>query len=455
MRYIEFKLVEGYREVTQKFSQSADPAEVEKIIAAYRDLVNRNQVQGNERNIDWWGKQGWENFARFVQAKSQQKSQTQIKRRKDVGQSHTIEENDRWLVVIPLDKAASCFHGKDTDWCTTKPNHDYFEKYFRDENVTLIYFLEKASGSKWAMAVYSNGEVDYFDKNDKELDQGQFEAQTGLNSDTYISKIVQGTEAGSKITSARDSLRQEKWDLENAIDDFTSSSNTKRDLEIETMLHRVKDLRLLRNYVLHLYYSNNDTPVEFDPNMQSLMMNKSPGLIKYIANPTERTAKAAVSASGQLIQHIRNPSREIMIAAVEENPFVIKDIENPPREIIDLAIEMSPYAVQGLANIDTETLIKSTNAYLNLSEDDGGPDKRNGDPLISEVVQWLTNFQNRGAKITDYKFYRWLADNYKYGANAISAFFLMNGKILNQEIAKDIATEHPEKFQVIRGLPTV
>ena len=82
MRFIEFNITEGYKEVTSKFNQEANPNDVANLIAKYRDLVNRNQVQGNERNIDWWGKQGWESFRKYVDAKSQQTSQTQQKKRK-------------------------------------------------------------------------------------------------------------------------------------------------------------------------------------------------------------------------------------------------------------------------------------------------------------------------------------------------------------------------------------
>jgi len=158
MRYTELKLVEGYKEVTQKFAQEAEAEQVKKAIDQYRELVNRNQVQGNERNIDWWGKQGWERFRTFVNAKSQQQSITQQKKRKNTGRSHTLAENDRWLIVVPLDKDASCFHGKGTDWCTTKPDHDYFHVYFLNSSATLIYFLQKQTGAKWAASVHPDGE---------------------------------------------------------------------------------------------------------------------------------------------------------------------------------------------------------------------------------------------------------------------------------------------------------
>jgi hypothetical protein len=41
---------EGYKEATAEFTTASnDKAEVDKIIAQYRELVNRNQVKGDEK----------------------------------------------------------------------------------------------------------------------------------------------------------------------------------------------------------------------------------------------------------------------------------------------------------------------------------------------------------------------------------------------------------------------
>ena len=58
MRYNEFKLTEGYKEVQQKFSQEADPTKVATAFDVFKKLVSANRISGQERNIDWWGNQG-------------------------------------------------------------------------------------------------------------------------------------------------------------------------------------------------------------------------------------------------------------------------------------------------------------------------------------------------------------------------------------------------------------
>jgi len=53
-------LAEGYKETIAAFNQEAgnlrtnDATIVQQTIDQYKSLVNRNQLQGNERNIDWW-----------------------------------------------------------------------------------------------------------------------------------------------------------------------------------------------------------------------------------------------------------------------------------------------------------------------------------------------------------------------------------------------------------------
>jgi hypothetical protein len=90
-------------------------------------LCQRNQVVGQERNIDYWRKQGIDAFAKFVGQKLTIPSKTEIKRSKIPGKHIDLVDNDQWQIVIPLDKESSCFHGKNTKWCTTKPNASYFE----------------------------------------------------------------------------------------------------------------------------------------------------------------------------------------------------------------------------------------------------------------------------------------------------------------------------------------
>jgi len=329
MRYTDLIFVEGYKEVTQKFAQEVDPSQEQMVldlIAKYKDLVNRNQVQGNERNIDWWGKQGYQNFEKFVNAKSQQQSQSQQKNRKNTGKSHTLAETDKWLIVVPLDKDASCFHGKGTDWCTTKPQHDYFEQYFRDNSVTLIYFLEKATGAKWAAAVHNDGHDQWFDINDREIGNGMFSDQTGIPIEQamkYVAMVQdKSTDVAKDANNSRDNMKSELRRVHDMIDDLKASGSREKSPEIETLLLRVRKAEALKDY---MYIVSNGDPVAMDQNMQTLIVSQLPRLLKYISNATPRSVGMLIKNHLKYLVEFEETNPELVYKTVKSNPNVIPD----------------------------------------------------------------------------------------------------------------------------------
>lgn len=351
MKYIEFRLAEGYKEVTQKFAQDTDLKQVQDIIATYKDLVNRNQVHGNERNIDWWGKQGYQNFEKFVNAKSQQQSQTQQKKRTATGNSHTLAETAEWLIVVPLDKDASCFHGKGTDWCTTKPQHDYFEQYFRDNNVTLIYFLQKKTGAKWACAV-RNGEVSgWFDINDREIWDDKFSEQTGIPVEQamkYVAMVSDKTsDVAKKADTSRISMRDAINTTNSMIDDLKRSGSNERSIKIETLLLKIKDQELLHNYMKVIY---NGKPVELDQNMQQLMAYKLPQQLSKIANITSKTLRIVIKNHPQFMTRLAQENTQATYNVMKNEPNLIPYVNDEvtyypgylPPQIQKLFVERDP-----------------------------------------------------------------------------------------------------------------
>ena len=239
-------LVEGYKEAQEEFASVAGDEQAASTIETYRNLVSRNQVEGNERNIDFWRKQGWEKFRYFVDGKSQQKSIRQEKESMSEGKSVVLQETDQWLVVVPLDKDASCFHGKNTDWCTTKPFQTHFEKYFYQMDIILIYFLKKGTGDKWAVATYKKTRPlgEYFDKNDNKITRLAFIQQTGLNPDSYMNLA-----AHSMIDDQRQEARRT---YKAAVDYLERSPLDRVDPKVEQLLMIVKDPRAVVRYCINV-----------------------------------------------------------------------------------------------------------------------------------------------------------------------------------------------------------
>jgi len=290
MRYNEFKLNEGFKEVQLKFSQEADPTEVASAFDVFKKLVSANRISGQERNIDWWGKQGWAAFIEYVTAIDERPSGSEQKMRKNKGNSHVIEETAEWLIVVPLDKDASCFHGRNSDWCTTKPTQAHFEQYFRDNSITLIYFFRQADGAMWAMAVSSHDdEAEYFDQQDNPLSSEEFDKQTGLDSDKYIKLVGGSTEVGQKATASRDVMKADLKNLKDLIDKLEQMGAPRRSAKIETMLMKVKDKGSIQKYFRILY--DHSGPVEVEQQIQSSVAMSAPSSISWLKGVTTQTVK--------------------------------------------------------------------------------------------------------------------------------------------------------------------
>ena len=186
-----------------RISANNDVQGTKDLIQTYKTLLNKNQLTGNERNIDYWRKQGFDAFKEFVVGKSQVPTATAVKRKQVPGKAINLVDNIEWLIVIPLDKDASCFHGKKSDWCTTKPFQEYFEDYFYDKSVTLIYCLNQRNGGMWAIAAHKDtDEIEMFDQQDNSLNVESFRSETGLDPEA-LTKQALGKTYQPQIASSR------------------------------------------------------------------------------------------------------------------------------------------------------------------------------------------------------------------------------------------------------------
>jgi hypothetical protein len=250
MRAKEFvTIVEGYREAQQEFAQGTDADAVKKMIDSYRSLVDRNQVQGPERNIDHWRKQGWENFSKFVQSKSQERSRTQIKQSKGIKtQQITLRDDDTWLIVVPLDKDTSCFHGRGTDWCTSKASQSYFDEYFYDNDTLLIYCINKQNNGRWAIAWQGDAYMaEFFDQQDNVLDRDEWNQKTGLDASDLIDQVANRQTIdtiNSVISSYYDSRTQLRELLKRAEEKLRYSRYSAEPVSTEEEEEKIKQLLL-------------------------------------------------------------------------------------------------------------------------------------------------------------------------------------------------------------------
>lgn len=367
VRYTNIKsLLEGYKETQAAFSLETDPDTVKKTIASYKSLVDRNQVSGNERNIDWWRKQGWEKFKAFVDARSNEKSSTQVKRAKSNGNAVTIQDDAEWLVVAPFDKTASVHYGRNTDWCVAKPSDDFFNDYFFNDKVILFFFIKKANNRKWAIAFYPseytgrNGRVHIFDQEDSRIDESEFMADTGLDANSYLA-IVDSENIQSQYQETvrkRDEIvgkgKAILNDFEGRFQDvFTSADlaamramDSEKD-SIEKMVYATgPDGELMRqlNSILRMYadliqLDHIDYKLTVFPPLQPFL--KNPSVIAAVSNLTKTALISYVrdeENAPELLRNMGSLPEDIQLRVIDngKKPRSFELIPNPTDHVIEL-----------------------------------------------------------------------------------------------------------------------
>jgi hypothetical protein len=368
MRLYEI-LKEGYKEAQKEFAEKSSTEEAKEVIQKFKELVNKNQVKNQERNIDYWRKQGWEQFKQFTNQKYAQPTITQIKRKKEVGRSITLEENDKWLIVIPLDKDASCFHGKDTDWCTTKPFESHFERYFYEQRFTLIYFIRKSDLEKWAIAyelkTTSFGknyvEAEYFDKEDRKIWDFTFEEETGLNPRPYIEKS-HGKENLEIITKTRTDMKDFEEELAHVIKDITPRKNNH---DIENKLFKIKNPSLTRRYVDKVGYTDNYTK----PFMKMAVNMNSSSVLRFL-NADDSIKKEAIKRAPDLIFHLDNVTKDMVKLGIFKQPDLIKNIDNPDKDVQLVAVKKDGRMIQHIDNPDRDVQLETIKSAKSMYTSD-------------------------------------------------------------------------------------
>jgi hypothetical protein len=351
MRYVEFNyLIEGYPQAQAAFIQDgADTASVQKTIADFKQLVTRNQVNDvNQKNIDWWVTQGWEKFNAFVNQAIAVPSKTQVTRKKIEGQSIKLIDNTKWLILIPIDKDASCFHGKDSSWCTTKIHQQHFEKYFYETEVTLIYCFNKKTGGMWAVAISKLPDLpsEFFDQQDTPMTPAKFEKQTGLDF-VKLRTMAMGETHQPVIQASRDKWRASVDLTKKLLDKLPRRT---RSAEIEKQLMFNKYGRACYEYMRKVAsvdsksfplaiqiaafsartefdmldlsdddVENNNTPLDNDDDFYDPIMMTP---LRYIKNPVDDVLLVAIKKDRNGINNIIDlgikPSERIQIAAVTQ-----------------------------------------------------------------------------------------------------------------------------------------
>jgi hypothetical protein len=136
---------------------------VEEIIQAVSDF---DRVQNRLEQKDLYQYASLEELFKALNT-ADSKPRREVSDRED---AEKVYESDRYVVMVPETKEASCYYGAGTKWCTAQTDRDYFSNYKKSGE--LYYIIDKTKPTsdpfyKIALNKKLTGEEDFWDSTDK------------------------------------------------------------------------------------------------------------------------------------------------------------------------------------------------------------------------------------------------------------------------------------------------
>ena len=141
-----------------------------------------------------------EDLYKIVDAAKQLESRKEVATQAKSG-ANKIYEDERWLVVRPDTRDASCYYGAGTKWCTAMKNAEHFDNY--NKKGRLYYLIDKSRdlGRYYKVALYkefaAGGRNEYwnvgewYDELDDRLTSDMLEVIVALLPEKLGSRILQ------------------------------------------------------------------------------------------------------------------------------------------------------------------------------------------------------------------------------------------------------------------------
>ncbi|ASV44049.1 hypothetical protein PBI_SCTP2_34 [Salicola phage SCTP-2] len=265
VKHITQYLFESFKDAQQKFSQEASEEEVKQYLETFKQLTKKGTISGQDKDIGYWIKQGWNLFKEFVDSKSQEKSKSEVKKSKKKD-SIIVHDDDDYFMVIPLTKNASCFYGKNTQWCTAATeSENEFAYYFYIQNQAFMYIFNKSENEKYAIVydIDKNDLVGFYNENDKQCTPEEFKNAIDISLQYIKDFFVQNLDIIQKAINVNN-------------------------LKKETLIDIIE-------YI--------------------------PGIIRKIDNPSEDVQLAAVNKNVESIGFIEKPTDKVIETAIRNDPF--------------------------------------------------------------------------------------------------------------------------------------
>jgi len=145
--------------------QGVPKEDIDKTFKDFKSAKDANKIKDfQEKNIDTWGKGNFEEFKKFVDNVSTEKSKTQHKETQKAEGAKLVAENGDWRVYNILEHKACMLYGSNTKWCITQ--EDVWVSYIQKMN--FYFFISKTRDrddplAKIAMNIDAKGEKQFWE----------------------------------------------------------------------------------------------------------------------------------------------------------------------------------------------------------------------------------------------------------------------------------------------------
>lgn len=223
------------------------------------------------------------------------------------GKAEMLYKDNNLIVLIPKTKAASCYFGKGTKWCTSATNQNMFAHYNKRGQ---LYIIMTKDDGKYQFQFETNS---YMNSEDQPLTDDQLSALTQKYPKLY--------DIFSKQAEEHLFLQLIK--------------NPSEEIQIAAVQADVENIQLIKN------------PSE---EIQTVIVSTNGAAIRFLKNPTEEIQIIAVKQDGLALAEIKNPSEKVQLAAVDNAPGMIETIKNPSEKVQLVAIKQDYSVIYDIEN---------------------------------------------------------------------------------------------------------
>ena len=118
--------------------------------------------------------------------------------------------------------------------------------------------------------------------------------------------------------------------------------------------------------------------------IQTKIVERLSGDIKFIKNPDKEVQLAAVKEDGNSIQYIKNPDKEVQLEAVKKNGLVIQYIENPNELFQMEAVYNNIHSIKYIENPS-----ENTQLLYEIIDSEGFVNINNLDEKYDKITEFL------------------------------------------------------------------